>query len=258
MSNFTGHVYRSGDDNLIHADLRLDYTGKYDLATIEFPSDLTEIVSTSSGVISENTISLKHKKLLIQITLKPVDVISVVEIIITYLLNSNVVHYENITLPLNTITPISHQNNNIRSLNLRCDDRDLEAKMGLSVSPWKMHLVLAGDINIRITSRGKEKTYIAFGEKTIQPCHTDIIFSVWPNSNSLVIPKEAIWKNLNLYKSNYLSCYEIIRLDHSIKDLYHKLRISNDISASDIDRKVDQLHNIVDPMGRPMQIKTES
>ena len=131
MSNIKTDLIRSGDTRLIRAEIRSNYTRKYDFASISFVCDgrSLEIISTSSGKIVGSQIETGSNIGNLDVYIEYCTQGNLIECLIGHYRSGELIHHESLTDSFNNHQSIKELSLNVpklrsikSSFNKRFDD----------------------------------------------------------------------------------------------------------------------------------------
>lgn len=238
----------------IFLDISCSYVGDYNELTVYFRDNnqkQLDILSTSSGSVLDDRILIHQKPLSISVDIKCPNKSQRVECILTYFQNDEIVHCETSVASI----PRSPRKNNkpIAPRQLRMDDTslsvdDLVKKQGLT--KWRIELTIDEDVVLSILSSSNLPTLMSFGEISTNLMHTDIIYTAYTDTKTIIIPKEIIYMNYDKYRTTQLGCCELVSISsQNFSNLYYKIPVSNVIEGNGLSKRDCKLSDFQYPTG---------
>ncbi|KKN56078.1 hypothetical protein LCGC14_0575920 [marine sediment metagenome] len=242
MSKVQTQLQRTRSFWKIKLSVRELYAGNYDSLTIQFRDNngnILEVLQTSSGSILEDRVTIDKKISEIEIDILHKDNLRQIEGVLAYFKQGNIIHCETTSTLIPAIPVMSKNIFEIKTSNIK------------GISKWKVEIKVKDDIILSIVTAGPSPTLMVFGDSSQTLSHTDVIYSVYPTIDTIIIPKELIWYKYNDYVTTELGCYELIRPDcHKIENLYYKIPSSELVDVSRLPKPVKQeLSNFRTPVG---------
>ncbi len=240
MSSIKTKLFRSEDHQMLQVKLDINSTQKYEYAMVSFKcgGESIDILSTSLGSINQDG-ELKLFGISTEIYVEYCETDNELECLVGYYIKNKLKYYETLTSQFDNTKRIENTQVSVPLLRTipgsyqeRLDDF-LDA-LQRRKSSWKIEVSCPDDILIKVKKSGKNPIMVAWGEDSANLMVSDLIFKVYPDLETINIPKDLTRKNYEQYSEKAkLGIFEIIEPDFvGIKNVFFKSLISNTLSLS--------------------------
>ena len=221
-------LQRRNDTRMINIEIELDFSEKFDYASISFKChNELEILATSVGHIQSNSIEVMHVGL-IECQVEYSTSSNVLECLVGYYSEGVLIHHESILSDFDNqraIEDISVDIPELKTVLGSFEDRLVDFKQTLRRTESSLHANVQydeDDVLITFLSNRDKTSFLSFGEDSEEILASDYIFSVIPETKVLHIPKEIIKSS-----GTRLSLWELVRPDFlSVSNVYYKVPVS--------------------------------
>ncbi len=258
MTRIETRLYRINDLRLIKVRLTFDFSGYYDKCCISFKEGNTklEVISTTEGAIQHGSVCINTKRSEVQMEIEHIHNLESFDCLISYLQGDHLMTSEVLTTGIEKTASISSAPTKIATAKTRIGTykerlRGLKSMLAKRSSSWRLHVNAQEDVIANVKTHGGTKIFVTFGDMHYEVRASDLIFTIEPKKQKILVPKEVYWKNYRGYLSEYLGFCELVKVDfHAADNVFYKCPISNSISSSDLPRKEDaHLENYRLPTG---------
>lgn len=246
MNKTTLNIFRSNDQWHAVVKIQNNYRQPYDIMCVEFRrnTEPLPIIKTTSGSTSDNKLWIRSKCKTVEVEILAENFQSC-ECIMSYLRFDELVHYEGTELSLFGIKKIY-------STDIKCGVTD---NVSLYSSPWQLNLAVKNDIIASVIKRGKQTQFFCLGEIGTTLLAADFLFSLSPSDESILIPKEVLWKRHDLFTTHELGVSELIKVNSvPFTNVHGKSLISNRIRLDEIPQRTPRLlSDFTSPLGERLE-----